>query len=136
MQELGELGGSESRHQSWMIDLKVILFMMKEKVYEFVKTIPKGKVVTYGQIAMHLGNKNLARVVGNILHNNPDPKNVPCHRVVNCNGRLAASYAFGGSEAQRALLASEGVVFKNNGHVDLKVSQMTNDEVGESYEYL
>ena len=45
---------------------------MKEKVYEFLRTIPKGKVVTYGQIAEYLGNKKLARVVGNILHNNPD----------------------------------------------------------------
>ena len=43
---------------------------MKEKVYEFLLTIPKGKVATYSQIAEHLGNKKLARVVGNILHNN------------------------------------------------------------------
>lgn len=98
---------------------------MKEKVYEVVKTIPKGKVATYGQIALYLGNKNLARMVGNILHNNPEPKNVPCHRVVNCNGRLAHSYAFGGLEAQKILLESEGVVFKNNKCVDLKVSQMS-----------
>lgn len=42
--------------------------MMKEKVFEFLRTIPKGKVVTYGQIAENLGNKKLARVVGNILH--------------------------------------------------------------------
>lgn len=92
---------------------------MKEKVYEFVKTIPKGKVVTYGQIAKHLGNKNLARVVGNILHNNPDPANIPCHRVVNCSGKLSSAFAFGGSDAQRILLESEGVVLKRNGCVDL-----------------
>ena len=109
--------------------LKLVLSAMKEKVYEFVKTIPKGKVVTYGQIAIHLGNKNLARVVGNILHNNPDPKNVPCHRVVNASGKPASAYAFGGSDAQKALLVSEGVVFKNNGCVDLKMSQMTNNEM-------
>lgn len=98
---------------------------MKEKVYEFVKAIPKGKVATYGQIALYVGNKSLARVVGNILHNNPDPQNVPCHRVVNRNGRLAYSYAFGGLDAQRSLLESEGVVFKNNNCVDLKASQMS-----------
>ena len=49
---------------------------MKKNVYELVKFIPEGKVVTYGQIAESLGNKHLARVVGNILHNNPDPEPV------------------------------------------------------------
>ena len=49
---------------------------MKEQVYEFVKSIPRGKVATYGQIALHLGNRNFARAVGNILHNNPDPEHI------------------------------------------------------------
>lgn len=71
-----------------------------------------------------MGNKNWDRVVGNILHNNPEPHNIPCHRVVNCKGRLATSYAFGGIDAQRNLLESEGVVFKNKNCVDLKISQM------------
>ena len=97
---------------------------MKENVYEFVKNIPRGKVATYGQIALHLGNRNFARVVGNILHGNPDPEHIPCHRVVNAQGRLSRSYAFGGIEAQRCLLESEGVVFKNEQVVDLSVSQM------------
>ncbi|MBR2439350.1 MAG: MGMT family protein [Lentisphaeria bacterium] len=97
---------------------------LKEKVYEFVKSIPPGKVATYGQIALHLGNRNFARVVGNILHGNPDPEHIPCHRVVNSKGQLSQSYAFGGIEAQRRLLVSEGVVFKNNQVVDLSVSQM------------
>ena len=52
---------------------------MKEEVYEFLLTIPKGKVVTYGQIAEYLGNKKLARVVGNILHNNPNEEKYPCY---------------------------------------------------------
>ena len=43
---------------------------MKEKVFNYLTTVPKGKVVTYGQIASYLGNRKLARVVGNILHNN------------------------------------------------------------------
>ena len=97
---------------------------LNDKVYEFVKSIPRGKVATYGQIALYLGNKNFARAVGNILHNNPDPKHIPCHRVVNAQGKLAQSYAFGGIEAQRRLLESEGVVFKNDQVVDLSVSQM------------
>ena len=97
---------------------------MKEQVYEFVKRIPQGKVATYGQIALLLGNRNFARVVGTILHGNPDPEHIPCHRVVNSQGRLSRSYAFGGIEAQRRLLESEGVVFKNDLVVDLSVSQM------------
>ena len=97
---------------------------LNDKVYGFVKNIPRGKVATYGQIALHLGNRNFARVVGNILHNNPDPEHIPCHRVVNAQGRLSRSYAFGGIEAQRCLLESEGVVFKSNQVVDLSVSRM------------
>ena len=97
---------------------------LNDKVYEFVKDIPRGKVATYGQIALHLGNRNFARAVGNILHNNPDPEHIPCHRVVNAQGRLAQSYAFGGIDAQRCLLESEGVLFKNDQVVDLSVSQM------------
>ena len=97
---------------------------MKEQVYEFVRNIPRGKVATYGQIALLLGNRNFARVVGNILHRNPDPEHIPCHRVVNAQGQLSRSYAFGGIEAQRRLLVSEGVVFKNDLIVDLSVSQM------------
>ena len=53
---------------------------MKQKVYDFWRTIPKGKVVTYGQIAQSLGNKNMARTVGNILHVNPDPDFSPAIR--------------------------------------------------------
>ena len=98
--------------------------VMKERVYDFVRNIPRGKVATYGQIALHLGNRNFARVVGNILHGNPDPEHIPCHRVVNAQGRLSKAYAFGGIEAQRRLLVSEGVVFKNEQVVDLSVSQM------------
>ena len=101
---------------------------MKEQVYEFVKSIPRGKVATYGQIALHLGNRNFARVVGNILHGNPDPEHIPCHRVVNSHGQLSRSYAFGGIEAQRCLLESEGVVFKNNQVVDLSISQVISEK--------
>lgn len=93
---------------------------MKEKVYAFLKTIPEGRVATYGQIAAHLGNKNLSRVVGNILHNNPDPASFPCHRVVNSKGKVAEHFAFGGGEAQRKLLEQEGIVFESNGTVDLE----------------
>ena len=97
---------------------------LNDKVYEFVKNIPRGKVATYGQIALQLGNRSFARAVGNILHNNYDPEHIPCHRVVNVQGKLARAYAFGGIAAQRRLLESEGVVFKNDHVVDLSISQM------------
>ena len=97
---------------------------LHDKVYEFVKRIPQGKVATYGQIALCLGDRNFARVVGNILHNNPDPEHIPCHRVVNAQGKLAQAYAFGGIDAQKRLLVSEGVVFKNDQNVDLRISQL------------
>ena len=92
---------------------------MRDKVYDFLKTVPEGKVTTYGQIAAFLGNKHLARVVGNILHQNPNPANIPCHRVVNQKGQLSSAYAFGGAKAQRIRLEQEGIVFEKDGTVNL-----------------
>ena len=105
---------------------------LKENIYEFVRNIPRGKVATYGQIALHLGNRNFARAVGNILHCNPDPEHIPCHRVVNAQGQLSRAYAFGGIEAQRRLLVSEGIVFKTDQVVDLSVSQMLSENPDKS----
>ncbi|MBE6638932.1 MAG: MGMT family protein [Ruminococcaceae bacterium] len=91
---------------------------MKHKVYKYLCRIPRGKVVTYSQIASHLGNPKLARAVGNILHQNPDGEHIPCYKVVNCKGKLSTNYAFGGMEAQKHRLASEGIEVIN-GKVDL-----------------
>lgn len=82
---------------------------MKEKVYSYLLTIPRGKVVTYGQIAEYLGNKELARVVGNILHNNPSEEKYPCYKVVNSKGQLSSNFAFGGIEKQKEKLEAEGI---------------------------
>ena len=71
------------------------------RVYDAVKRIPKGKVATYGQIALLAGSPRAARVVGWALHNNPEPGVIPCHRVVNRHGRLAPAFAFGGAEIQQ-----------------------------------
>ena len=95
---------------------------IKDKVYEYLKTIPKGKVVTYSQIGEFLGNKNLARVVGNILHKNNDVKNYPCYKVVNSLGKLSKNYAFGGIVGQKKFLTQEGIEVKND-MVDLKKFQ-------------
>lgn len=86
---------------------------MKEKVFEFLKTIPKGKVVTYSQIAEYLGNKKLARVVGNILHSNPDENMYPCYKVVDSKGNLSKHFAFGGVEKQKEKLEKDGIVVIN-----------------------
>lgn len=91
-----------------------------EKIYAEVMKIPKGKVATYGQIAILAGNPNWARVVGYALHVNPMPGVIPCHRVVNREGRPAPGFAFGGEDVQRHLLEEEGVVFEKNGLIDLE----------------
>lgn len=92
---------------------------MKQKVYDYLLTIPKGKVVTYGQLAEALGNKHLARAVGNILHANPDPDRYPCFKVVNAQGKLAQNFGFGGMTEQQRRLEAEGIAVVN-GAVDLK----------------
>ncbi len=91
-----------------------------EKIYEVVKSIPKGKVATYGQVAFLAGNPRWARVVGYALHVNPDPSTIPCHRVVNREGRVAPGFAFGGEGVQRQLLEAEGIVFEQDGRIDLE----------------
>ncbi len=81
------------------------------RVYEVVKSIPKGQVATYGQVAALAGNPRNARFVGFALHANPKPGVIPCHRVVFRDGSLAPGFAFGGPDRQRQLLEEEGVRF-------------------------
>lgn len=81
------------------------------KIYEVVKKIPRGRVCTYGQIALLVGNPRLSRVVGYALHVNPEPGVIPCHRVVNRNGEVSRAFAFGGENMQIQLLEDEGVEF-------------------------
>lgn len=95
---------------------------LSQKVYDYLTTIPKGKVVTYKQVAEHLGNKGLARVVGNILHKNPDGDKYPCYKVLNSKGELAEAFVFGGKSIQKQRLENEGIKVINN-MVDLKLYQ-------------
>lgn len=90
-----------------------------KRIYKAVKKIPKGQVATYGQVAALAGNPRMARAVGNALHRNPDPANIPCYRVVNAKGELSGEFAFGGSGAQAQLLAADGIEVAE-GRVDLK----------------
>lgn len=89
-----------------------------ERVYKIVRKIPEGKVMTYGQIADAIGTRD-SRRIGQALHANPDSSNIPCHRVVNKDGRLAPGYAFGGPDEQKNRLSAEGVIFLDDDHVDL-----------------
>ena len=91
-----------------------------EKIYEVVKTIPKGKVMSYGQVAILAGNPRWARVVGYALHVNPQPGVIPCHRVVMKDGSVSSGFAFGGADVQRQILLSEGVGFVDEMHVDME----------------
>ena len=90
-----------------------------DRVYAYVRTVPCGKVVTYGQVAAAIGAPRCARQVGWALHVNPEPGVIPCHRVVNREGRLAPAFAFGGEEVQARLLKEEGVTV-TDGYVDLE----------------
>ena len=91
-----------------------------ERVYEYVGRVPRGRVVTYGQVAAAIGAPRCARQVGWALHANPAPGVIPCHRVVDRTGRLAPAFAFGGAGAQQALLEAEGVAVRE-GRVDLSL---------------
>ncbi len=91
-----------------------------DKVYEFLTKIPSGKVVTYGMIAEYLGDKNLARTVGNILHENPNREKYPCYKVVSSKGKLSENYTFGGIEKQKELLLKDNIEVKGN-KVDLNI---------------
>lgn len=89
-----------------------------KRIYEAVKHIPKGYVATYGQVAQMAGNPKMSRAVGNALHKNPNPNEIPCYRVVNSKGELSGEFAFGGEEAQAKLLRADGIEVCN-GKVDL-----------------
>ena len=90
-----------------------------DKIYEIVKQIPFGQVATYGQIASLVGNKKYARVVGYALHQNPNPDEIPCFRVVNRFGQVSKAFAFGGENQQIGLLEQEGIQIVE-GSVDLE----------------
>lgn len=93
-----------------------------KRIYEAVRQIPYGHVATYAQVAEAAGDRKMARAVGNALHRNPDPDNIPCYRVVNAKGELAGAFAFGGAGEQAKLLEAEGIEVVDD-RVDLKKYQ-------------
>jgi O-6-methylguanine DNA methyltransferase len=87
---------------------------MQAQVLNYLLTIPKGKVVTYGQIAEAIGCPGGARAVGNALHKNPDGNRYPCYKVVNSKGELSGRFAFGGITVQQEKLEADGIKVINS----------------------
>lgn len=86
-----------------------------KRVFDLVATIPKGKVMTYGQIATLCGYAYAAWEVGQIAHTGPT--DLPWHRVVNKQGGMASGYVPGGPKTQQDLLEREGIVFDDHGKI-------------------
>lgn len=86
--------------------------MFTDKVLEVVRKIPKGKVVTYKEVAKKAGSPKAMRVVGNIMKANHD-KTVPCHRVVRSDGKIGDYNGLLG-KSKRKILEKEGVNFHKN----------------------
>ncbi len=83
--------------------------VFREKVIQIVKKIPKGKTLSYKQVAIKAGHPGAARAVGAIMRVNND-KSVPCHRVIRSDGTLGGYNGLQGTKSKRALLAREGVI--------------------------
>ncbi len=91
------------------------------KVYDFVKTIPFGRVTTYGIIAKKIGHPQSARMVGWALNASHNSKEfVPAHRVVNRNGMLTGKHHFGGIKTMEELLISENIRVKDDKIIDFE----------------
>ena len=88
-----------------------------ERIYQVVSRIPVGHVVSYGQIARHLGMPGGARTVGWAMRHCPE--GLPWHRVVNSRGQISTRASADGTPIQRILLEDEGVAFGLNGCIDL-----------------
>lgn len=91
-----------------------------DRVYQFVRGVPAGSVVTYGQVALELGSPAAARAVGYALHFLPGNSDVPWWRVVNAGGGISLRGRGEAAEAQRGVLEGEGVAFRPEGTIDLR----------------
>ena len=92
----------------------------RERVYKIVRNIPRGKVMTYGQIAYMLGEGYTPRTVGFVMHG-ADEQNTPWHRVINSQGRCSTGRIVLPSDKQQRMLQREGVKFDNTGRCDLEI---------------
>lgn len=94
-----------------------------EEVYRLTKSIPRGRVATYGQIATYIHSPRWARAVGTALRNLPRSrsKDVPWHRVINAQGRISARGDAERPTVQERLLKKEGVVFDKSGRTNMVI---------------
>ena len=83
----------------------------QKKVWKYLKTIPKGKVKTYKQVAIGINRPKSARAVANACGKNPYAPDVPCHRVIRSDGNLGGYSGKGGKKSKEKLLKSEGFSF-------------------------
>jgi methylated-DNA-protein-cysteine methyltransferase related protein len=91
----------------------------RERVYKIVRRIPRGRVMTYGQIAYMLGKGYTPRTVGFVMHG-ADESNTPWHRVINSQGKVSTGRIVLPTDKQQRLLEREGVKFDERGRCDLE----------------
>ncbi len=92
----------------------------RERVYKIVRGIPRGRVMTYGQIAIILGQGYTPRTVGFVMHG-ANESNTPWHRVINSQGRCSTGGVVLPADKQQRMLEVEGVKFTGAGKCDLKI---------------
>jgi methylated-DNA-protein-cysteine methyltransferase related protein len=96
------------------------------RIYAVVRRIPRGRVLTYGDVAALADMPRHARLVGYALHALPQHTTVPWHRVINHKGGISTGRAWPGGELiQRHLLEAEGVLFDANGRIALRTYRWT-----------
>ncbi|MFN2576080.1 MAG: MGMT family protein [Pyrinomonadaceae bacterium] len=93
--------------------------LYRERVYNIVRRIPRGRVMTYGQIAYMLGEGYTPRTVGFVMHG-ADESNTPWHRVINSQGKCSTARVVLPADKQQRLLERDGVKFDDAGRCDLK----------------
>ena len=91
---------------------------IEERVYKKLLQVPKGHIITYGDLSKAVNLQNGQRLIGRIMRNNPFPVIIPCHRVVKSNGDIGG-FAFG-TNIKKNLLLNEGIQTNKNKIVDFK----------------
>jgi methylated-DNA-protein-cysteine methyltransferase-like protein len=99
----------------------------RERVYQIVRRIPAGRVMTYGQIAIGLGQGYTPRTVGYVMHASEE-ENVPWQRVINAQGACSTGRLVLPADKQQRILESEGVVFNDKGRCDLSIYRWEPEE--------
>lgn len=95
---------------------KTQLTGFQKQVYDTTRKIPKGNIATYLSIAKAIGNPKAGRAVGNALNRNPFAPKVPCHRIINSDGRIGGFAK--GQKIKREILESEGICINNKGVIE------------------